>query len=222
MKWRGSPRTPRSLERTSKRLLELPRVLIACEGEKTEPKYFRDLCKSLGLTSAVVEVAGKECGSAPLSVCQYAIDRFKEDGGFDVVYCVFDRDAHETFEQAMSLARQHKSKRIKPIPSYPCFEYWVLLHFKYTRTAVTAVGGKSSGARMLELVQQVWPGYEKGGAGICAYLAAEGKMDKALERAGMARADAENTGDPNPSTYIDELISYLGEVAAQASAVGRH
>jgi hypothetical protein len=218
--WRGRPRTPRSLERRSRRLLELPRVLIACEGEKTEPKYFRDLCKSLGLTSAVVEVAGKECGSAPLSVCQYAISRFKEDGGFDRVYCVFDRDAHETFEDAIKLVREHHSKKIKAIPSYPSFEYWVLLHFRYTRASVTAVGGKSSGARMLEMVRQVWAGYEKGAAGICAHLEVDGKIEKAIERAGMARAEAEETGDPNPSTCVDELVHYLRELATQASALG--
>lgn len=55
------------LERRNGFKSEIKRALIVCEGEKTEPIYFKDLIGVLGLTSAEVEVCG-DSGAAPESV----------------------------------------------------------------------------------------------------------------------------------------------------------
>jgi hypothetical protein len=147
----GKSKSAGRLQRRSRSVREFSRVLITCEGEKTEPNYLREMCRTLGLTAAVVEIIGKECGSSPLSVYDYAASRLKEDSSFDEVFCVIDRDTHATFDAAISKIASHPSKKMRSIASYPCFEYWILLHFRYTRGSVPAIGNKSSGDRMLSL-----------------------------------------------------------------------
>ena len=56
------------------------RVLIVCEGEKTEPNYLKEIRESLGLTNADIVLCGEECGSDPMSVVRYALERFEEFG----------------------------------------------------------------------------------------------------------------------------------------------
>ena len=67
------------------------RILIVCEGEKTEPFYFKSLCASLSLHTANVEITGN-CGSSPKSIFEKAQEMFKEaekeQNPFDKVYCV--------------------------------------------------------------------------------------------------------------------------------------
>lgn len=215
----GKPRSARDLRRQSRGIKEFSRVLIACEGEKTEPHYLRELCKSLGLTAAIVEIAGKECDSSPKSVYEYADTRWKEDGAFDEIFCVFDRDVHETFDETVKAISQHRSRRMKSIYSYPCFEYWILLHFTYSRGAVIAAGKKSAGDQMLGLVLAKWPEYKKGGKGNYAYLSERNLTDTAITRALRAKKDAEDTGNPDPSTRMNELVVRLRELGEELMAV---
>src|SRR3954452_4619238 len=68
---RGSARrarTARDLARRTPSRRSKDRILIVCEGGKTEPNYLRELKGSLGLTNADVEICGDECGSDPASV----------------------------------------------------------------------------------------------------------------------------------------------------------
>lgn len=215
----GRARTAAESKRKSRGLKEFTRVLIACEGEKTEPHYLRDLCRSLSLTTAFVEITGKECGSSPKSIYEYADLRWREDGGFDEIYCVFDRDSHETFDEALVSIRQHRSKRMQQIVSYPCFEYWIFLHFGYARPPCIAVGARSAGARMLELLLNRWPEYAKGSKDVFTELDKQGLTDAAIRNAVRARVDAERTGDPDPSTQIDILICRLRELAKEKDAL---
>lgn len=52
------------------------KVLIVCEGEKTEPLYFNGLRDHYRLNSTNVEVTG-ECGPDPLAVFNHAKLRYQ-------------------------------------------------------------------------------------------------------------------------------------------------
>lgn len=84
-RWRTQP--PRSI------------TLIVCEGG-TELKYLAVLCNRLGLRPTEVIHAENTEGSAPISVVACAERRAKERGGYDHIFCVCDRDLHESFERA--------------------------------------------------------------------------------------------------------------------------
>jgi hypothetical protein len=211
----GKTRNSNDLRRRSKGLREFIRVLIACEGSKTEPNYFRGLCRHLGLRGTTVEIAGEECESAPISVYRYAAERVAEDGGFDEIYCVFDRDRHPTFAAAISAIQQHPSGKFRAIASHPCFEYWVLLHFGYTRAPFVAAGSDSPGDAALKAVKVCWSVYAKGTQNAHKFLNEDGRTDIAITNAGRARTDAIATGEPNPSTDVDLLVLRLRKLAAE-------
>lgn len=105
----------------------LPRFLIVCEGEKTEPAYF----DGFRVPSVTIEIVG--LGKDPLTLIEQATDR-RSKGQYDQVWCVFDRDdvPAERFNQALDLAQR---RRIYAAYSNQAFELWYLLHFHYCDVA---------------------------------------------------------------------------------------
>ncbi len=104
--------------------------LIVCEDSKSAPNYLNELRTHLRLSTADVEVCGKECDSDPLSVINYAIvhrdERKLRKKPADHVWCVIDVDSHTKLDQALDKARGNK---LKVAVSSPCLELWYLVHF---------------------------------------------------------------------------------------------
>ena len=111
------------------------RILIVCEGEKTEKNYFQDFRRIFSLTSVVIKSSPH---SAPTQIVAYADKEGAENSNkFDEIYCVFDRDKHGDFDEALQKVDEIKSKLekdfvFKTIVSDPCFEFWILCHFTAT------------------------------------------------------------------------------------------
>ncbi len=64
-------RQSESLRRKMARRASYDTVLIVCEGEKTEPNYFRELRNDLKLNSANIEITGDAGGSSPMNIVNY-------------------------------------------------------------------------------------------------------------------------------------------------------
>jgi len=95
--------------------------LIVCEGEKTEPNYF----KSFRVPTVVIEVKG--LGENPSRLVESAKKWQKEDD-YDQVWCVFDRDSwpEQDFYNAIKNATE---QGFGVAYSHECFELWYILHF---------------------------------------------------------------------------------------------
>lgn len=195
------------------------RYLIVCEGGKTEPNYFRELCADLRLRTARVRVEPGVLGSSPSRVVEYAENLFNQDalGGdpFDKVFCVFDRDRHGDFFPAVKHIEQLSAKQ-KPFEasvSVPCFEYWLLLHFVNTRQAFHPAGKKSVCDSVIrELRKQPdFKQYSKGWKDI--YSIVKNNTGTAINHAEQAEKDAKNTGEDNPSTRVHHLVALLQKLA---------
>ena len=182
------------------------KVLIVCEGERTEPNYFNDLRQHHKLNTANIEICGEECGSDPLSIFNFAKQRYREmkDAGdpYDRVYCLFDRDQHSNYQEAID-----KINRATPhgvyhaTPSVPCFEYWILLHFDATEKPF------NNCTQLLKQLGNYLPGYTKGMDSL--YTDLLGQLEFATHNAKRALANAKRAGTDNPSTHIHELVTYL-------------
>lgn len=185
------------------------RVLIVCEGARTEPKYFSELVRRCRLSTANVEILGE--GAAPLAIVGKAVRSQKEERRrgekYDKVYCVFDRDEHARFDEASFLARKGKLELGR---SWPCFEFWLLLHFRYTRRPYERSHGRSPAENCIGELRQFWPDYEKAKDGIFDECAET--LETAKGRAARAAVDARQTGNPNPSTEVHELVAYLQDL----------
>ena len=181
-------------------------MLIVCEGSRTEPLYFRDIADHYQLSTANVVVVGS--GSDPATLVRKAKElRGKESRlgeRYDRVYCVFDRDEHRTFAQACEEAR---ASAIEVVRSWPCFEFWLRLHFGFSRKPYARSGGRSAAQRCADEIGHWLPGYAKGMRGVFGKL--EDRLESAKVDAARALADAEATGEPNPSTEAHMLVSYL-------------
>lgn len=192
------------------------RVLIVCEGEKTESNYFNGLKDHLTLNNANVVVTG-ECGSSPLSIVEYAMQRYRDEqrtgDPFDKVFCVFDRDVHDTYQQALDRIAAAKPKAtFVAITSVPCFEYWLLLHFDYTTAPFHAAGAKSTGDRVVDKLRKYIPDYQKGDGSVFAQLIEQ--LPRAKAHASKALIDALANNSDNPSTRVHELVEYLQNIRA--------
>jgi hypothetical protein len=100
----------------------LPTILIVCDGQNTEPSYF----KQFRLASARIVAVGN--GNNTTSTVQQAIQLSKQDS-YDQVWCVFDRDSFpaNNFNNAIARAQAHG---LQVAYSNQAFEYWLLLHFE--------------------------------------------------------------------------------------------
>lgn len=199
------------LERRKAKRSSYEKVLIVCEGEKTEPNYFNECIQFYKLNTANVEIDGT-CGSSPASVLKRAIELWEAEDRkgdpYDRVYCVFDRDSHETYDETVRHISEREPQGIfYAAVSVPCFEYWLLLHFKYTTRPYAATGTLSIGGEVLKELKQVMPEYEKGNANIFTTLSPQIEFAKA--NAARSLQCAEENYTDNPSTYIHELIDYL-------------
>ena len=182
------------------------RVLIVCEGSKTEPKYFQELVDRHRLSTANIVVTG--IGEDPIQIVQRAkMLRQKEQSHgekYDSVYCVFDRDEHSSFDQACAVASESDLKLAR---SWPCFEFWLLLHFRFTRAPYARSGGRSPAENCIRNLRIKLPNYNKAMRGIFAEL--ECHLEDAKTNARLALVDAVETNEYNPSTEIHELVCYL-------------
>jgi len=81
------------------------KVLIVCEGRKTEPNYFTGLRDDYRLNSANVEIT-EEGDSTPEGVLALARARYQQEqtagDPFDTVFCVFDKDDHAGYSRALA------------------------------------------------------------------------------------------------------------------------
>ena len=211
----------KDLRRRNARKAPYPRVLIVCEGGKTEPHGwpapdFNGLKDHYRLRSANVEVCG-ESGSAPVSVYDYAEERqleAKRSGNrFDYVYCVFDKDTHPSYSQAVDQIT--RTRNMQAITSVPCFEYWLLLHFESTTSPYTAMPGKSACDQVLADLRIHMPGYSKANKNMLTNELI-GKLDIAISNAQHTLQAAEDTGTDNPTTYVHELVKHLRDLKNNA------
>ncbi|MDA8260387.1 MAG: RloB family protein [Betaproteobacteria bacterium] len=200
-----------------------PRILIVCEGQKTEPYYFEEFRRRYQLHSSRVRIAPGDKGSSPDCVVAYAEELFQEDtklgpDHYDQVFCVIDRDKHATYHAALKRIDdlQEENKPFVAITSVPCFEYWLLLHFTNTRQSFHATGKKSICDSVIrELRKQVgFSGYGKGEKGIFDQL--HDKTHTAIKYAQQAEMDAKKTGEDNPSTRVHHLILQLQKLASNS------
>lgn len=130
------PRVRRNFDRISG-LRNPDLIVIACEGENTEVRYFegvRAQSKTMGSQLKILPLP-KRAGhlSAPSDVLAQ-LDDYKREFGLkrlDELCLVIDRDLQSwTESEIASVAKSCSSKGYLLALSNPCFELWLILHFE--------------------------------------------------------------------------------------------
>lgn len=210
----------RDLRRQSAKRQPIERLLIVCEGSKTEPNYLNEIRQDLRLPTANVLVLPSEIGTDPLNVVIYAERLFLHGDAhksiqarqFDRIFAVFDRDDHHTYAAALAKAsglnRQMQNDERRKVPfqaisSVPCFELWPLLHFE------NVLASLHRDEVYLRLKNHL-PQYQKGDKGlwesIKAHLAAAQNRATSLAQTHTAAEGIK------PYTNMHELVQLLTQL----------
>lgn len=185
------------------------RVLIVCEGAKTEPNYFNEIRILERLSSAHVVIIPSTLGTDPLNVVKSAIEEFEKTRAYDKVFVVFDRDDHLTYDNAIAKAEatdgklRNDEKRAVPfkaIVSVPSFEFWLLLHFEDVQAWLHR-------DEVMRRLRQHIPNYEKGMDN--TFAVTRPSLEIATQRA--ARLKERNSRRPGNEPYTDvhDLVAFL-------------
>lgn len=180
-----------------------------CEGTKTEPEYFTDLSREEEVH--LLEIVIGKGGAEPKTLVERAVTlkkdaekqakRERDDNlKFDEVWCVFDVDAHPRLHEALDQARANK---ISVAVSNPCFELWILLHFRDQTAYIDRYGARHACGEHI-------PNYDKSGS----YAVLSERYADAVRRATTLDTRHREIGEEgsNPSTWVYRLTERLREL----------
>ena len=181
---------------------------MVCEGAESEPNYINGIRRAWRVTTA--HWYASPSGSGPEKVVEYAQHKAQKERSWDEVYCIFDRDIHAHYQEALRKARELDGKlsttppttrvRFSAIPSIPSFELWFLLHFQpLTREEDRHV--------VLRMLKGYVPNYDKALKDM--FERTFQKLDIAYNNAEEERQNRKRTGNDNPSTDMDILVKRL-------------
>jgi hypothetical protein len=202
-------RDSNSFNRPKPKFKPQPTVLVICEDSKSGERYLKDASRYFRV-NILVEIT--HCGNTdPKGIVTEAISR---QGKFDHVFCAIDRDTHKNFDdEALNLAKS--SKKVEIIVSYPCFEFWLLLHFGYNRKPYAAAG-KNSAADLLIKALRVHPGLEKydKGEDMGIFQLLLSRFAEARRIAPKVLVEAIASEQMNPSTQLHELLDFFEKLSS--------
>lgn len=189
------------------------KFLIVCEGEKTEPNYFRSLIKD-SKYSRVVDANIKGEGMSTCALVKRTLELKKEfeesrNIPFDRVWVVFDKDDFKDFNEAIELAKKLK---IKAAWSNESFELWYYLHFEYLDTAIKRDSYiKKLNTEIRKLKKDKQFKYKKNDANFYVLLKSIGNEDNAKKFAKRLRKQYSGTdySTHKPCTMVDLLVEEL-------------
>ena len=184
------------------------RLLVLCEGKRTEPNYFTALVRNADLTSVKVEP-----GRGALAHLERRIKTAtEEDPELDEIWCVLDHDGRDRevadfLSGVSAIRRRCRRPLIHTILSIPCFELWFLLHFEFTNRPYRGATGTDSGCG--EVIQRLKStylnDYDKKDPNLFRRL--ESRMDTALGNAKHRPAS-----EVSSTTEVWKLVERLHEL----------
>lgn len=200
-------RSTSRFDRKKPSLKQQARILVICEDTKSSRIYLEDATRHFRAQAEIDIVhSGK---NDPLNIVAEAVRRRRD---FDKIYCVIDRDSHEGFDQALRLANANAAQ-VVVIASYPCYKYWLLLHFCKTSKPYAPAGKNSSGDLLIKDLRKK--------DGMADYAKGDSKsifdslvlmLPTARRHATERMVEAIDDGSLDPSTRLHELINLFEEL----------
>ncbi|MEQ9671009.1 RloB family protein [Coleofasciculus sp. G2-EDA-02] len=184
-------------------------ILIVVEGEETEYNYFSELKQDLKLPTTNIKVVSGSGGSCidivknTIKLCEANQKDNQKDGKpkYDEIFCLFDGDRPE-YQKAINDAHNYALYKIKPILSVPCFEFWFLLHYRYT---------SSPFENCQQLIKPLNKEFKK--VGIEDYDKSKsgyyGLLKPQLDQAIANAKKLEGAACTNPLTQVHDIVIYL-------------
>ncbi len=190
----------------------LRKILIVCEGKKTEKYYFDAFETNKKLIEVKVLGAGRNKDSLVEYAIELKIDAELRNEKYAEVWCVFDRDSYpidsrdkHKFNMAIRIA---KNNQIKTAYSNDAFEIWYILHFNYHQTAWSRDLYKN---KLTELLKTEYKKNDKE-----MYVKLIDKQPTAIKNAKKlleyhSTNRVHNPESDNPCTTVHILVNFLND-----------
>jgi hypothetical protein len=188
----------------------LPKILIIADDEKSIILYLKGFNKENRVRN--LEFSKEGGGLDQLSLAEKAKDKITD---YDCIFCIFDQDAshksdshYKKYVAALSLLEA--CDNIEAITSIPCYEIWLLLHFKFTDKPCGNTENKSICDKVISELKKCdgMQDYDKADKNIYQKT---GRLylDNAIRHAELLEESNERGNTNNPSTNIHLLMEYL-------------
>lgn len=179
--------------------------LIVCEGDKTEPDYF----KAFRMTAATIKAVGQAMNTITLVNKAISIREAdqKRKRVYDQCWVVFDKDDFpaKDFNQAIQLAEKNG---FHVAYSNQAFEYWFLLHYNLYTGAIHRNQYKDMLTRLTGMPYSKSEGY-----GAVMYNLLLSRQQQAINNAETVLAEIShgNPAEEESSTTVQRLVSELNK-----------
>ena len=179
--------------------------LIVCEGEKTEPDYF----KAFRMTAATIKAVGQAMNTMTLVNKAISIREAdqKRKRVYDQCWVVFDKDDFpaKDFNQAIQLAEKNG---FYVAYSNQAFEYWFLLHFNLYTGAIHRNQYKDMLTKLTGMPYSKSEGY-----GAVMYNLLLSRQQQAISNAETVLAEIShgNPAEEESSTTVHRLVWELNK-----------
>lgn len=199
------------------------RYYIFCEGEETEPKYFRGfkrLIEDNPIYKDMVLIEIEPCAAETMRVIGMA-EKYVAKNQIDKgqIWCVYDKDSFPTGDfngvvnRANQLNQQNPNLQYHCAWSNECIEFWFLLHFAY----YTANNHRTEYISFLnDKFKELGLGkYQKNMEDIFDILLEHGnpklaiRYAKRIIEAGKGESPAEIAPGTKVYELVEELVKYL-------------
>lgn len=179
-----------------------PRILIVCEGEKTEPQYFNKFRIEKRMPRSLMRIIGAGCDPKGVAEVAKKWDRDAKNDKlpFKHIWCVFDRDDHTRLPDAFQQV-QHKKNDFSLAFSNPSFELWFLLHFEDQTANIDRQD-------VISQLKRHIPAYDKS---LDVYDDLKEFQATAIDRAKKLDSEPDAIRE-NPSTTVYELVVLLNSI----------
>lgn len=195
-----------------------PRFTLFCEGERTEPDYFKALARAHPAILLEIKPSAGVPGTLARRAIAHRADGKKaarRRGGvdsyeeLDETWAVFDRDEHPSYKEAIDLCHSHN---IGVARSNPCFELWLILH----ETGFDRPDDRHEVQRHLRTLR---PEYDPNGAKTVACHELIARVQTAERRSADQLNRREQEGAPfaAPSTTVGDLTRAIREAAGRSA-----
>lgn len=182
------------------------KIVIICEGEVTEPRYFKDFarhCKNQLVDVEIIKKGGavrKLVGAVKEKQEELTRIAKKSDDSFDKLFRVWgvpDVDNHPKLLEAKNLTKEHN---LNIALSNPCFEIWALLHFHEQDAPLDRKDAQKKLAKEM-------PTYCHDNNPVFDFSMLQQKYNDAVRNAtrGLRKRQVEGIEAGNPSTNVFEL-----------------
>ena len=179
--------------------------LIVCEGEKTEPDYF----KAFRMTSATVKAVGQAMNTMTLVSKAISIREAdqKRKKIYDQCWVVFDKDDFpaKDFNQAIVFAEKNG---FRVAYSNQAFEYWFLLHYNLYTGAIHRSQYKDMLTKLIGMPYSKSEGY-----GAVMYNLLLSRQQQAINNSETVLAEIShgNPAEEESSTTVQRLVIELNK-----------